>query len=142
MSKVLGMRKIQAIVMATIAAGALSACSSGGSILGGGTDPVATSRQVALVLPPDFGAAPPPAGTAGNVGAGNEAEVLEALFGGPAPRPFTEVDVLSKAGRADLGIRSTVADPLTPTVNKGQATVDILRSPEGNNPGVSVGVGG
>ena len=68
-------------------------------------------------------------------------EVLEAMFGGPATRAYTEVDVVTKAGRADLGIRSTVADPLTPTVNKGQATVDILRSPEGNNPGVSVGVG-
>lgn len=136
------MRKIQAIVMATIAAGALSACSGGGSILGGGTDPMANSRQVALILPPDYGTKPPPAGTAGNIAAGSGAEALEALFGGSAPRAFTEADILSKAGRADMGIRSTVADPLTPTVNKGQATIDILRSPEGNNPGVDVGVGG
>lgn len=136
------MRKIQALLLATIAAGALGACSGGGSILGGGADPMANSRQVALVLPPDFAATPPPAGTAGNVAAGNEAEVLETMFGGPATRAYTETDVVTKAGRADLGIRSTVADPLTPTVNKGQATVDILRSPEGNNPGVVVGVGG
>ena len=103
---------------------------------------MATSRQVALVLPPDFGATPPPPGTSGAGATGNEGEVLEALFGGPATRAYTESDVVAKAGRADLGIRSTVADPLTPTVNKGQATIDILRSPEGNNPGVAVGVGG
>ena len=136
------MRKFQALILTTIAAGALSACSGGGSLLGGGADPMANSRQVALVLPPDYGATPPPAGTAGNVAAGNETEMLEAMFGGPASRAFTESDVVTKAGRADLGIRSTVTDPLTPTVNKGQATIDILRSPEGNNPGVSVGVGG
>ena len=90
----------------------LAACSGGGSILGGGTDPMANSRQVALVLPPDFAATPPPAGTTGNAAVGNEAEVLEAMFGGPATRSPAETAALRAAGRdnAQPGIRSSVGE--------------------------------
>jgi hypothetical protein len=52
------------------------------------------------------------------------------LFGGPAPRSSAETSLLDAAGRGDaqLGIRSTVQDPDTRVVDKGQTTVTILQA--------------
>jgi hypothetical protein len=58
--------------------------------------------------------------------------VLDALFGGAAPRSNSERAVLGAAGNAESGIRSTVGDPDTVTVNKGSVTRDIIAAPEGD----------
>jgi Protein of unknown function (DUF3035) len=91
-----------------------------------------TSRVAPLVVPPDY--ALRPAQTApvrGPEGAGQE-QVLDALFGGAAPRSNSERAVVASAGNADGGIRSTVGDPETATVNKGSVTRDIVAAPEGD----------
>ena len=58
--------------------------------------------------------------------------MLEAMFGGPAPRSATERALATSAGTADAGIRSSVGDPKTNTVNKGSVTRDIIAAPEGD----------
>jgi hypothetical protein len=64
-----------------------------------------------------------------------QAQAIEALFGGPAPRSSTEMSVLERAGRdrASLGIRSSVGDPNTRVVDKGQSTQTILAAPEADS---------
>ena len=133
------MRKIWTLSVLTTAAIAMTACSSGRDILGSEVDASVGSRQASLVIPPDFSMKPPAPGTATQ---GNEAEALQAMYGGKAPRSAVESDVLAKAGRSDMGIRSSAGDKDTLTINIGTLTQDILRSPEGNNPGVTAGVGG
>ncbi len=92
----------------------------------------ATSRVAPLVVPPDFALKPVQAApTRGRDGAGQE-QVLDALFGGAAPRSTGERAVVASAGAADAGIRSTVGDPETTTVNKGSVTRDIIAAPEGD----------
>jgi hypothetical protein len=92
----------------------------------------ATSRVAPLVVPPDYALRPVQAApTRGRDGAGQE-QVLDALFGGAAPRSTSERAVVASAGTADAGIRSTVGDPETVTVNKGSVTRDIIAAPEGD----------
>lgn len=133
------MRKIWTLSLLATAAIAMTACSSNREILGSEVDASVASRQASLIIPPDFSMKPP---APGSVTQGNESEALQAMFGGKAPRSVVESDVLAKAGRADMGIRSSVGTKNTLTINKGTLTQDILRSPEGNNPGVTAGVGG
>jgi hypothetical protein len=91
-----------------------------------------TSRVAPLVVPPDYALKPVQvAPTRGQEGAGQE-QVLDALFGGAAPRSNSERSVVASAGTADSGIRSTVGDPETVTVNKGSVTRDIIAAPEGD----------
>jgi hypothetical protein len=91
-----------------------------------------TSRVAPLVVPPDYALKPVQvAPTRGQEGAGQE-QVLDALFGGAAPRSNSERSVVASAGTADSGIRSTVGDPDTVTVNKGSVTRDIIAAPEGD----------
>lgn len=91
-----------------------------------------TSRVAPLVVPPDYSLKPVQvAPTRGQEGAGQE-QVLDALFGGAAPRSNGERSVVASAGNADPGIRSTVGDPETVTVNKGSVTRDIIAAPEGD----------
>lgn len=91
-------------------------------------DEFAVARNAPLIIPPDFSLAPPVAGTAGLSPSEAQQQAIEALFGGPAPRSAGEMSMLDAAGRSDaqLGIRSTVWDPDTRLVDKGQETVQIL----------------
>ena len=117
------MRHKSLIILATFAMG-LSACGSGGGILGRDRpDEFAVQRQAPLVVPPDFSLAPPEPG-APRPSEGTAAEqALDALFGGPAPRSQVEAAALSRAGEAD---------PKTQTVAKGRVTRDILAAPQGD----------
>jgi hypothetical protein len=92
----------------------------------------ATSRVAPLIVPPDYALKPAQvAPTRSQDGAGQE-QVLDALFGGAAPRSNSERAVIGSAGNAEPGIRSTVGDPDTATVNKGSVTRDIIAAPEGD----------
>ncbi|NCP19433.1 MAG: DUF3035 domain-containing protein [Erythrobacter sp.] len=126
------MRHTRLLILATFAMG-LSACGSGGGILGRDRpDEFAVQRQAPLVVPPDFSLAPPEPG-APRPSEGTAAEqALEALFGGPAARSEVEAAAISRAGEAAPGIRSAVGDPQTQTVAKGRVTRDIIAAPEGD----------
>ena len=101
---------------------------------GGTPDEFAVARNAPLVIPPDYTLAPPVAGTAGLTPEGAQAQAIEALFGGPAPRSTSESMLLEKAGRdrAMIGARSVAGDPDTRVVDKGQVTTTILAAPESN----------
>lgn len=88
-------------------------------------------RAAPLVVPPDF-ALEPTSATAIRPTEGGQEQVLEALFGGTAPRSAAERAISTTPGAADLGIRSSVGDPNTNTVNKGSVTRDIIAAPEGD----------
>ncbi len=77
---------------------------------------------------------PPVAGTQGTA-ADAQQQAIDVLFGGPAPRPQSEISLLDQAGRANapIGIRSTVADPDTRIVDKGPTTLQILQAPASNS---------
>ncbi len=91
----------------------------------------ATSRVAPLVVPPDFALVPAQAGSPKQQDTGQDS-VLDALFGGAAPRSATERSVLGAAGSSEAGIRTAVGDPQTNTVNKGSITRDIIAAPEGD----------
>ena len=95
-------------------------------------DEFAVARNAPLVIPPDYSMAPPVAGTVSMSPQEAQSQAIEALFGGPAPRSSTESSMLERAGRdrAALGVRSTVGDPDTRIVDKGQQTQAILAAPE------------
>jgi hypothetical protein len=91
-----------------------------------------TSRVAPLVVPPDYALKPAAvAAVRPQDGAGQD-QVLDALFGGAAPRSNSERSVVASAGSSETGIRSTVGDPDTNTVNKGSITRDIIAAPEGD----------
>ena len=91
-------------------------------------DEFAVARNAPLIIPPDYGLAPPVAGTAALSPEGAQQQAVDAIFGGPAPRSQTESLMLDRAGRdrAQVGVRSTVGDPDTRLVDKGQTTLAIL----------------
>ena len=105
---------------------------AGCSVFGGGKqkslDEFAVARNAPLVIPPDYSLTPPIAGTVSMTAQDAQGQAIQALFGGPAPRSSTEMSVLERAGRdrASLGIRSSVGDPNTRVVDKGQETLQIL----------------
>ncbi len=90
-----------------------------------------TSRVAPLVVPPDYALKPTQAAPV-RANEGKQEVVLDALFGGPAQRSVGETAVGTLAGTAEAGIRSTVGDPDTVTVNKGSVTRDIIAAPEGD----------
>ncbi len=90
-----------------------------------------TGRAAPLVVPPDY-ALEPTVTTAIRPTDGGQEQVLEALFGGPAPRSVAERGLSTSAGASEAGIRSSVGDPNTNTVNKGRITRDIIAAPEGD----------
>ena len=90
-----------------------------------------TSRVAPLVVPPDYALKPTQAAPV-RANEGKQEVVLDALFGGPAQRSVGEASVGALAGTAEAGIRSTVGDPDTVTVNKGSVTRDIIAAPEGD----------
>lgn len=97
-------------------------------------DEFAVARNAPLVIPPDFSLVPPTPGQPQPVGADSRTQALQALFGGPAPRSASEQQLLEAAGTgsATIGARSTVGDPATNVVEKGQVTQTILSVPEGD----------
>ena len=98
-------------------------------------DEFAVARNAPLVIPPDFSLTPPAAGTVTNSPQDAQSQAIEALFGGPAPRPMSESNLLNEAGRerAALGARSIVGDPGTNVVDMGAVTQAIIASPETNS---------
>ena len=127
------MRKLPLILL-TVPAIALGGC---GTVFGSkpqSLDEFAVARNAPLVIPPDYTLTPPVAGTISTTAEGSQAQAIEALFGGPAPRSQTETSLLERAGRdrAALGARSTAGDPATRVVDKGQTTLAILSAPESN----------
>ena len=95
-------------------------------------DGPAISRAAPLVVPPDFALVPAQGSVPRTQDIGSQEQVLQALFGGPAPRSAGERAITTAAGPSDAGIRSSVGDPLTSTVNKGSVTRDIIAAPEGD----------
>ena len=94
-------------------------------------DEFAVARNAPLIIPPDYTLTPPVAGTAGLSPQDAQAQAIDALFGGPAPRSATETSLLERAGRdrASIGIRSTAGDPDTRIIDKGTVTTAILNTP-------------
>jgi len=107
-------------------------------------DEFAVARNAPLVIPPDYTLVPPRPGDPRPQAADAQAQALEALFGGTAPRSAGENTVLGAAGRdvATDGARSVAGDPGTTVVEKGTLTRDILVAPEGNGRDASVAVPG
>lgn len=128
------------LVFATVAVASLSGCASVGDVgqalwdwdIRGTqvTSGPAMSRAAPLVVPPDY--ALEPTATATRPQEGAQEQTLEALFGGPATRSAAERSISTTPGAADLGIRTSVGDPNTNTVNKGSITRDIIAAPEGD----------
>lgn len=115
---------------------ALSALALGGCGMIGGKpkspDEFQVARNAPLVIPPDYTLTPPVAGTAALSPQDAQQQAIDALFGGPAPRSQSELNLLEKAGRdrALVGARSTASDPDLRVVDKGPATMAILNAPE------------
>ena len=115
---------------------ALSALALGGCGTFGGKpkspDEFQVARNAPLVIPPDYTLTPPVAGTAALTPQDAQQQAIDALFGGPAPRSRSEMDILEKAGRDRtlIGARSTAGDPDTRVVDKGPTTMAILNAQE------------
>ena len=97
-------------------------------------DEFAVPRMAPLVVPPDFALVPPKPGAPRPQDADSSTQALQAMFGGPAQRSAAENATLNNAGQdhAADGIRSTVGDQNTATVDKGAATRDVLAAPQGD----------
>jgi len=126
------MRKISAILAVAGAATLLAGCSSGGIMGRDRPDEFAVQRQAPLVVPPDFGLTPPAPGAPRPADGTSQQQTLDALFGGPAARSEVERTTIGRAGTSAPGIRSTVGDPATNTVAKGDVTRDIIAAPQGD----------
>jgi hypothetical protein len=98
----------------------------------GTPDEFAVARNAPLVIPPDYSLTPPVAGTASATPQDAQQQAIEALFGGPAPRPQSESLLLDEAGRdrVALGARSIAGDPNTNVVDMGETTRTILAAPQ------------
>ena len=123
------MRKLIPLVL-------LPAVALGGCAVFGGRnrapDEFQVARNAPLVIPPDYTLTPPVAGTAALTPQDAQQQAIDALFGGPAPRSQSEMNLLERAGRdrTTIGARSTAADPATRVVDKGPVTTAILNAPE------------
>ena len=98
-------------------------------------DEFAVARNAPLVVPPDYTLTPPVAGTVTSTPQDSQTQAIEALFGGPAPRPQSESSMLDAAGRdqAALGARSVVGDPRTNVIDMGATTQAIIAAPEADS---------
>ena len=114
----------------------IPALALGGCASLGGTastpDEFAVARNAPLVIPPDYSLTPPVAGTVTSSPQDAQQQAIEALFGGPAPRPPSESLLLDAAGRdrAALGVRSVVGDPDTNIVDMGATTQAVIAAPQ------------
>lgn len=126
------MRKSTILILAG-ASMALSACGGGGGLFNRERpDEFAVQRQAPLVVPPDFALVPPAPGAPRPADRATAQQTLDALFGGPAARSDVERNAIGRAGQSAPSIRSTVGDPETNTVGKGDLTRDILAAPQGD----------
>ena len=126
------MRKVTQLVLVAAGAASLGACGEGGLANRERPDEFAVQRQAPLVVPPDFELVPPQPGAPRPAEGTAAQQALDALFGGPAPRSGVETSALQRAGDAAPGIRSSVGDPDTFTVDKGTTTRTIIAAPEGD----------
>ncbi len=138
------MRKAAALAVVVSAATLLSACGGGGGSLlnRDRPDEMAVTRAAPLVVPPDFALTPPSPGAPRPQDSETGRQALDALFGGPSARSGVETDTLNRAGTAATSIRSTVGDPGTQTVAKGQMVRDILAAPEGDGQAATASIPG
>ena len=109
----------------------LGGCGTGGLLSRQRPDEFAVQRQAPLVVPPDFELVPPEPGAPRPTEGTAAQQALDALFG-PAPRSAVETSALSRMGEPEAGIRSTIGDPATFTVDKGTTTRTIIAAPEGD----------
>lgn len=109
----------------------LSSCGSSG-LNRARPDEFAVQRQAPLAVPPDFQLVPPEPGAPRPSEGTAAQQALEALFGGKAARSDVEVSALRQAGDSEIGIRSTVGDFATYSVDKGNTTRTIIAAPEGD----------
>ena len=126
------MRKLTALILVTSASALLAGCGGGGLFNRQRPDEMAVQRQAPLIVPPDFSLVPPQPGAPRAPDRTTQQQALDAMFGGPAPRSEVEKNTISRAGTSDPAIRSTVGDPQTNTVAKGDVTRDILAAPQGD----------
>jgi len=125
-------RPALSLALAFGASAALSACGGGGGLLNRERpDEFAVQRQAPLVVPPDFALVPPQPGAPRPTEGTAAQQALEALFGAPE-RSAVETSALRQVGEPEIGIRSTVGDPNTNTVDKGTTTRTIIAAPEGD----------
>jgi len=124
-----------ALILFALAA-TLTACAKGDRLGGRGPDEMSIARGAPLVVPPDYGLAPPTPGAPRALGVDAQAAAMEALFGPgvkPPPRSQSEQNLLDKAGagNTDPAIRSQAGDPRTSAVNKGAFLQEVLAAPVG-----------
>ncbi len=124
-----------ALILAAIAL-TLTACGKRDRLSGRGPDELTVARGAPLVVPPDYGLAPPRPGAPRAIGVDAQAAAMEALFGPgvkPPPRSQSEQNLLDKAGagNSDPAIRSQAGDSQTNTVNKGAFLTEVLAAPVG-----------
>ena len=136
------MRKTTGVIVVTMSALLLAGCGGGGLFNRQRPDEFAVQRQAPLVIPPDFALVPPAPGAPRPTDTSTAQQAQSALFGAPQPRSGVETSVGSKAGQAAPAIRSTVGDPMTNTVDKGDVARDIIGAPEGDGREASTSVGG
>jgi hypothetical protein len=137
------MRNRSALLLAATGAVLLGGCGGGGMFRHKGPDEFAVQRQTPLVVPPDFALQPPKQGEPRPAAdSGLQQQTLDALFGGPAARSDVEKDAISRAGEAAPGIRSSVGDAATYSVNKGRVTRDIIAAPQGDGREAQAATGG
>ena len=126
------MKKTGALGLVATGAVLLSGCGSVGLFNRARPDEFAVQRQTPLVVPPDFAISPPKQGQPRPTDDSLQQQTLDAMFGGPQARSDIEKTALGLAGNSDPSIRSTVGDPNTYNVAKGQVTRSILNAPEGD----------
>ena len=136
------MRKTTGVIVVTVSALLLAGCGGGGLFNRQRPDEFAVQRQAPLVIPPDFALVPPAPGAPRPTDTSTAQQAQSALFGAPQPRSGVETSVGSKAGQAAPAIRSTVGDPMTNTVDKGDVARDIIGAPEGDGREASTSVSG
>jgi len=126
------MPKVTPIVLLAAGTALLAGCGSSSVFNRERPDEFAVQRQAPLVVPPDFALVPPQPGAPRPTEGTAAEQALDALFGGPAPRSDVETSALRQAGTPEAGIRTSIGDPDTFTVDKGTTTRTILASPEGD----------
>jgi hypothetical protein len=132
--------RLSTLLLAATAGTLVAGCAGGGPFNRARPDEFAVARNQPLVVPPDYALTPPNSGQADPGDPSGQA--LQALFGGPQPRSAVENNLLQLAGAnlASVGARSTVGDPETTVVNRGQLVQTILQLPQGDGQEASVAV--
>ena len=134
--------RARALLLVGACAALLGGCGGGGLFNRERPDEFAVQRQTPLVVPPDFALTPPAPGAPRPTDRSTQQQTLDALFGGPAARSDVERNTIGRAGNPATSIRSTIGDPQTNTVAKGDVTRDILAAPQGDGREAQTQAGG